>query len=71
MFLVEWSHQQNCFHVTTLNQAVKDNREAMIDGTEIQFVPVFASESESEAEDTCTLMQSQRDARDRLKTSDT
>lgn len=67
MHVVEWSYHQNCFNLITLEQMLKNNREALIGNYETQYIPVFISESEHEASTMCKLMIAERDARERFR----
>ena len=60
MHVVEWSETQQAVSINTLEQILEQNRNALLEGLQVQCFPVFASESLTEAKEFSEYLKQRR-----------
>jgi|GEM_PF-2164188 len=60
MHVVEWSETQQAISINTLEQILEQNRNALLEGLQVQCFPVFASESLTEAKEFSEYLKERR-----------
>ena len=49
MWVLEWSMEQECFHVQTVDEMIKSNMESLIYNRKTQYVPIYFCATISDA----------------------
>ncbi len=56
VWVAEYSHQQRCFHVETLAEALEKNSRGIVNGYALDFIPFAVVNDQATACDLCNRM---------------
>ncbi|MBW8015451.1 MAG: hypothetical protein FVQ82_04630 [Planctomycetes bacterium] len=56
IYVAEYSHDQQCFHVQPLQMMIKDNIESVIDKRNLDFMPFGIYRTRDEAHEACAII---------------